>query len=234
MKAYRHLFFDLDHTLWDFRTNSRETLTELHTELDLADAGVPDAEGFVDAYEEVNSDLWRSYESGRLDKATMRVLRFRTTLGLFGVRDDKLARSLSAEYLERCPRRTALMPGARELLELVRDRHRLHVITNGFEQTQRTKLESADVAHYFDVVLTSERAGAAKPSAVIFGRALGLAGARVEDALMVGDDPRTDMAGGRACGMDQAHYHPAHDPDPLATYRIAHLSELGGLLLGIR
>ena len=96
MKRYRHLFFDLDHTLWDFRTNSRSVLGELYRELGLRECGVPDPDEFIAAYEEINEGLWKRYENGHIDRDVMRVLRFRNTLLTFGVKDAPRAASGSS------------------------------------------------------------------------------------------------------------------------------------------
>ena len=232
MKRYRHIFFDLDHTLWDFRRNSRETLTELYIAEDLAGLGVPSAAELIEAYEEVNEVLWGRYEAGHLPKEVLRVLRFRNTLLRFGVKHEELAVRMGREYLARCPQRTRLMPGTRELLDdLARDHH-MHIITNGFEEVQRVKLANSGIADRFRVVLTSEKAGARKPDPRIFAKAMREAGARPEGCLMVGDHPHADMAGARGAGWDQAHFAAETEPDPLATYRIMHMDELRPILLG--
>ncbi|MBK8227186.1 MAG: noncanonical pyrimidine nucleotidase, YjjG family [Flavobacteriales bacterium] len=230
MKHYRHLFFDLDHTLWDFRTNSRETLRELVAAHGLLARGIPDAEAFIGVYEEINHRLWAEHGAGRMPKEVMRVLRFRSALQHFGVVDGRLPGKLSEEYLAQCPLKPALMPGAMELLDAVAGSHRLHIITNGFEDVQHVKLVHSGIAPRFDVVLTSERAGAAKPSAAIFAEALKRSGAKAAESLMIGDNADTDMLGARSAGWDQAHYHAETDPDPMATHRAVHHDELRRLL----
>jgi len=230
VKRYRHLFFDLDHTLWDFESNSRSVLSELHTDLDLAGHGVESASEFIAVYEEVNEGLWRRYEEGRMDKSVLRVLRFRNTLLRFGVRNDRLSTTLGHEYLERCPRRTALFPGVLELMAAVAPTHRVHIITNGFEEVQHRKVAASGLAPFIDVLLTSEQAGASKPDPRIFHLAMKRAGATAAESLMVGDSAGNDIAGARGVGMDQAHFAPAGQGDPEATHRFAHFDELRGLL----
>ena len=230
MKRYAHLFFDLDHTLWDFRTNSRAVLRELFNELGLADHGVPDADSLIEVYEEINEGLWKRMENGTLDKHVMRVLRFRNTLLRFGVKDEPIAKTMGDEYLDRTPRMNGLFPGTIELLRELRPRHGMHIITNGFELTQSTKLKSSGLHGLFDHVITSESAGAGKPDQRIFARALKLAKADPEECLMIGDSISADMDGARSVGMDQAHFHPDQDGDPLATYRIRSIEELRPLL----
>ena len=232
MKRYRHIFFDLDHTIWDFQANSRATLEELHGEQQLDALGIPDAASFIEVYEEVNQVLWGRYEAGRIPKEVLRVLRFRNTLLHFGLKDERLAVYLGHAYLDRCPRRPQLMPGAKELLDdLLSADHRLHVITNGFDEVQRLKLESSGIAPCFEVVLSSERAQARKPDPRIFHKAMSLANASVVESLMVGDNTEADMAGARGAGMDHAHFAADAVPDPLATYRIRSMHELRAILL---
>lgn len=230
MKRYRHLFFDLDHTLWDFRTNSRATLSELLTDHGLATRGVPGPEEFIAAFEEINHALWAEHGAGRMPKEVLRVLRFRTALQRFGITDGRLPQRMSESYLERCPRKTALMPGAQAMLLGVAEGHRLHIITNGFEEVQHVKLEKSGLRAHFDLILTSERAGAAKPHAAIFEAALRRTGARAEESVMIGDNAETDMLGARHAGWDQIHYTAETAPDALATHRVAHHDELRRLL----
>jgi len=230
MKRYRHLFFDLDHTLWDFHTNSRATLSELVTDQGLIGRGLPSTEEFIAAFEEVNRALWAEHGAGRMPKEVLRVLRFRTALQRFGITDGRLPQRLSESYLERCPRKTALMPGALEMLNEAARGHRLHIITNGFEEVQHVKLEQSGLSAHFDLVLTSERAGAAKPHAVIFKEALKRTGARAEESVMIGDNAGTDMLGARNAGWDQIHYTAETEPDALATHRVAHHDDLRRLL----
>ncbi len=230
MKRYRHLFFDLDHTLWDFRTNSRAVLRDLFNDLELAAHGVPDAAALIEVYEEINESLWKRMENGTLDKHVMRVLRFRNTLLRFGVKDEPLARTMGDEYLDRTPRMNGLFPGTIEFLLELRPMYGMHIITNGFELTQATKLKSSGLHGLFDHVITSESAGAGKPDQRIFSRALKLAKADPAESLMIGDSVTADMDGARAAGMDQAHFHPEQPADPLATYRIKRIEELRPLL----
>lgn len=231
MSRYRHLFFDLDHTLWDFTANSRSTLAELYADAGLGSMGVASAEVFIEVYEEVNQGLWRRYEAGRLHRDVLRVLRFRNTLLHFGVRDDKLAGWLGSTYLERSPVKPGLMPGAAALLSDLRERYVLHIITNGFSEVQTTKLERSGIADHFSAVITSEQTGVGKPDPRIFAHALRKAKATAQESLMIGDSVQADMAGARAAGWDHVHFAAEVESDPLATYRVEHMDELRAILL---
>lgn len=230
VKPYRHLFFDLDHTLWDFEANSRAVLAELHADLRLGAMGIERAD-FIAVYEEVNAALWGRHEEGVIPKEVLRALRFKQALCRFGVQDAGLAKQLEETYMERCPKRAALIPGALGLLEDLRPHYHLHIITNGFTEVQAVKMNASGIRGFFGVVLTSEMAGAAKPSLKIFRHAMRSAGAKAHESLMIGDNARADIAGSRRAGMDQAHFSPVGAGDPEATYRIAQLDALRPLLL---
>jgi putative hydrolase of the HAD superfamily len=231
MKRYTHLFFDLDHTLWDFESNSRETLRELHAMERLADRGIPDAADFIDTYEEINHALWQRYESGHLDRHVLRVLRFRNTLLRYGLKDEALAVRLGRDYLALSPKRSTLFPGAKELLADLTERYKLHIITNGFEEVQHLKLASSGIQDHFDLVLTSERAGARKPDPRIFAAALKHTKARAEESMMIGDSVPADMEGARGAGWDHAHFAPNGGGDEQATYVLRRLDDLRAILL---
>lgn len=228
-RAYKHLFFDLDHTLWDFQGNSRAVLAELCDEF-LGPRGVQ-ANAFIPAYEEVNARLWAQLDGGDIPKEVLRAMRFKQALLSVGVDDGTLARQLEECYMQRCPARTLLMPGALDLLRDLQPHYRMHIISNGFTDIQAIKLAASGIRAFFHVVLTSEMAGAPKPSARIFRHALRSAGAQVHESLMIGDNARTDIAGGRNAGMDQVHFAPHDATDPEATYRITHLDQLRRILL---
>lgn len=230
MSRYEHLFFDLDHTLWDFRGNSRETLREIFVAERLDEAGVPHVDEFIECYEEINLAMWAGYSAGRIPKEVLRVLRFRDALLRFGVKDNNLAARIGKEYVEHCPKKGMLMPGAHEMLDTVKERFKLHIITNGFDEVQGVKLGASGIASYFDVVLTSERAGAPKPDPRIFQEALKRSRASAKNSLMIGDNVEADMLGARQAGWDHVHYTAETPPDALATHRIVHWKELLPLL----
>ena len=76
MKTYRHLFFDLDHTLWDFEANATETLHQLFHDYDLARHGTFTLPQFTQRYNEVNHALWRLYQANKISQQQLREVRF--------------------------------------------------------------------------------------------------------------------------------------------------------------
>ncbi len=226
-KEYRHLFFDLDHTLWDFERNSRDTLRALFEELQLQSCGISDFGLFLERYEYHNKYCWMQYRNGRMDKEEVRVNRFIYALADFQVDRKDLVYTLSDLYVQRSPDKLNLIEGAREVLEALRPAYRLHIITNGFEEVQFRKLRNTGLLPYFDKIITSERAGALKPSPRIFEFALERASAGRAESIYIGDNLEADMLGARNAGMDQVYFNPEARPHvEKVTYEIRSLSEL--------
>lgn len=229
---YRHLFFDLDHTLWDFDANARATLEHLHTELKLHDRGVHDFELFYKNYLVHNENLWSRYRSGQIRQEELRLKRMWLALLDFKIADEALAREMSKLFLQLLPTRTLLFPHTREVLDYLSGKgYQMHIITNGFEEVQLNKLRSCTIDQYFKQVITSEGSNSLKPKPEIFLYAMQKAGATVAESLMIGDSPDIDIAGAVSVGMDSVHVnHLSKEKCPQATYTIFHLEELEQIL----
>ncbi len=227
----RHIFFDLDRTLWDFETNSREALSEIFQEWNLAENGINSPEAFMQAYISNNDLCWDLYRKNLISKADLRTRRFSLTLASFDLEDEPLAEALGDAYVLRSPQKTALFPGAHETLAVLSTRYVLHIITNGFEEVQHLKLTSTGLKKYFKHVITSEMAGSKKPDPAIFDFALKKAGAAPFQSLMIGDDPAVDVLGAMESGMQAILFDPEAVHSINSRFRvIKHLDELPGML----
>lgn len=225
---YKHLFFDLDHTLWDFDANARATLQQLHIDLKLVDKGIHDFDQFHKNYLEHNEKLWARYRNGSIKQEELRLKRMWLTLLDFHIADEELARQLSELFLQLLPTRNLLFPDTLETLQYLTDKgYQLHLITNGFELTQHSKLSNSGLDRFFQQVITSEGSNSLKPQKAIFDYALNKAGATVEESLMIGDSLEVDIAGAIGAGMDQVHVNYNHAPQDLTpTYTVTALHQL--------
>jgi putative hydrolase of the HAD superfamily len=225
---YKHLFFDLDHTLWDFDANARATLEQLHIDLKLVDKGVHDFELFHKNYLQHNEKLWARYRNGFIRQEELRLKRMWLTLLDFRITDEALARQLSELFLQLLPARTILFPDTTEVLQYLSDKgYQLHLITNGFETTQHSKLKHSGLDSFFRVVVTSECSNSLKPQKEIFEYALDHTGAKVEESIMIGDSLDVDILGAMNVGMDQVHVNYNDAPQELIpTYTIRALKEM--------
>ena len=231
MKTYKHIFFDLDRTLWDFDASALIAFGELFEKHNLRQKGIPDVETFQKAYNIHNDELWALYREGNIQKEVLRGLRFKLTLNDFGIDDEQLAEQIGEEYLDISPLRVSLFPDAAEVLEYVAGRYNTHLITNGFSEVQAIKLKSSGLGVYFRTVVTSEEAGHKKPDPRIFRYAFDKSGAAPEESLMIGDDPEVDIEGAKKVGMDQVLFDPESKYDQNgSTYYINELKELNRLL----
>jgi putative hydrolase of the HAD superfamily len=225
---YKHLFFDLDHTLWDFDANARATLQQLHLDLNLVSKGVHDFEVFYKNYIEHNDKLWARYRKGYIKQEELRIKRMWLTLLDFKIADEDLARQLNELFLQLLPSRTILFPDTKEVLTYLEQKgYHLHIITNGFEKTQHSKLETSGLAPYFNEVITSEGSNSLKPEKAIFDFAMKKAGTVEEESLMIGDALDVDVLGAMNAGIDQVHVNYNDSPQDLQpTYTIRKLKEL--------
>jgi putative hydrolase of the HAD superfamily len=231
MAKYKHLFFDLDRTLWDLDRNATEALSDIYHKYNLNERGVPTVEGFVKHYNEYNELLWDRYRRRLIDKNTLRALRFKQVLAHYGVKDQKLSDSVEQDFIHEAPRRKHLVPGTKELLDHLKDDYKMHIITNGFPETQAYKMEHSGLTPYFDVIVTSEGVGHAKPDRKIFDHALKMASATASESIMIGDDLAVDIVGAREAGWAQIFFNPAggeHDEE--VHHEVKHLSEIKNLV----
>lgn len=230
MQKYCCIFFDLDRTLWDFEANSHEAFVDMYDKYELGKV-FPDFATFEQTYRRYNRQLWEDYRNGKIAKEVLKYVRFQMTLEAFGRNNLSLAKKLGEDYVQISATKTQLFPHTHELLAYLKERYRLFVITNGFEEVQLKKIRNSALEGYFKGIITSEKAGVQKPHGEIFRYALEKAGARAETSLMVGDDVEGDILGARSQGMDQVLFNPngkKHDVKP--TYVIQDLSELTKLI----
>lgn len=225
---YRHLFFDLDHTLWDFESNSRQTLQELYDSLQLANRGVDDFDRFHRSYIGHNDKLWERYRNGFIKVDELRWKRMWLTLLDFKIGDEALSREMGLSFLDLLPTRKLLFPHALEILGyLSQKEYRLHLITNGFEKTQHSKLKNSGIDHFFREVITSEGSNSLKPHREIFEYAYKKAGAAPENSIMIGDNLEVDIIGAKNAGMDQVFVNHIQEKTELKpTFTVYSLKEL--------
>jgi putative hydrolase of the HAD superfamily len=230
--AYKDLFFDLDHTLWDFETNSKETIQELYTTHRLADLGIVDFDGFYSTYSAHNHRLWDRYTKGYIKQEELRWKRVYLSLLDFKVANEPLAKEMSQAYLEILPNKKHLFPYTIEILEYLKQKdYKMHLITNGFESVQFKKIKNSGLQDYFIEVITSEASNSLKPQKEIFEYALKNTNASIEESIMIGDNESADIQGGINIGMDTIFVnHIQVVPTVPATYTITHLKELENIL----
>ena len=208
MKIYKHIFFDLDRTLWDFDKNALEAYCDIYEKYDLHQKGVFSFEAFTESYLRNNAELWALYVEGKIEKSYLTWRRFEVTLLDFGINDPELAKQIGIDYITISPKKTNLFPNSIETLEYLSEKYHLHIITNGFEEVQFNKLRNAGLDKFFDKVITSEAAGCKKPENCIFEYAIEKANALPADCLMIGDDIEVDIIGAQNVGMDTVYFNP--------------------------
>ncbi len=231
MKVYKHIFFDLDHTLWDFDTNSALALQKIFEEQNLAQRGVTSFEHFHQTYRPINDRYWAKYHHGIVTKEQLRVGRFYDSLLAYNIIDTPLAEKMATDYLTISPTMTALFANAVEVLQHLQKKYTLHLITNGFAEVQWIKLEHSGLKPFFEHIIISEEVGTQKPDKKIFEIAMERASATADDCVMIGDNYLTDIAGAKSAGMDQIYFNPLRRKrNGSVTHEIYELNRLFELL----
>ena len=230
--VYKDLFFDLDHTLWDFELNSKETMQELYINHQIAALGITDFDAFFNIYTAHNHRLWDRYAKGFIKQEELRWKRIYLSLLDFKIANEQLSKDMSLEFLQILPTKKKLFPHTIEILNYLKEKdYKMHLITNGFESVQIQKIKNAEIAHYFNEVVTSETSNSLKPNKEIFEFALKSSNAVLSESIMIGDNETADIQGGINIGMDTVFVnHLKVAPTLPATYTITHLKELEEIL----
>jgi len=231
LSHYKHIFFDLDHTLWDYDANATDSLHELYDRYDFYDLGVFGKADLVKTFFEVNYELWDLYNEHKIHRADIRKRRFPTIFERLGAMLEDMPSDIEPEYVALCPTKKKTYKHAHDILEYLSVKYQLHVITNGFDDIQETKLRSSGIRDYFDVIVTSETANNRKPSKEIFELALNLSNADLEESIMIGDNLGSDIEGALNVGMDHVWFNPnGYKTDKPIQHEIENLLQLKTIL----
>ncbi|MDR6785775.1 putative hydrolase of the HAD superfamily [Pedobacter africanus] len=223
----RHIFFDLDHTIWDFDRNAQETLKELYELYQLQKVGLSSCEEFIATYTENNHRLWAEYHVGRISKEQLRSQRFNKTFRQLGVPPDQIPTQFEEDYVRISPTKTHLFRGSEEVLGYLYKKYSLHIISNGFKETTLTKMNVSGLNPYFRNVIISEDVGINKPHKAIFEYALNKAGARKHECIMIGDSLEADIRGAQDFGIKAIYFNPLNKEKPGdVEWQINNLEEL--------
>ncbi len=226
-KDVKHIFFDLDHTLWDFDRNSKLAYAQVFEEEQIN----LDLHTFITAYEPLNLEFWRRFRESEITKEQLRYQRLKATFDAcdFEVVDETIHK-MADLYLEYLPNYNHLFTGCIELLDRLKNNYSLHLITNGFDVVQARKVSNSGLQDYFPYMLTAETAGVKKPDVRIFERALQDTGAAIENSLMIGDSYDADILGARNAGIKTIWFHTTDQEIPAGEVVVHNLTDIHSLL----
>lgn len=206
LKDRKHLFFDLDDTLWDFEKNSALVLSDLFNEFELSGKLNTDFDTFLNAYKQINLLFWSSYNKREIDKTYLRNNRFHQTFKKFEYNNYSENLILTNHYLERAPHGKHLKLGCIETLEYLKQQYSMHIITNGFKEIQSIKIDGCGLRNYFNQIIISEEHNLSKPDEKIFRLAELFANTNANDCVMIGDNFESDIQGALGAGWEAIHF----------------------------
>ena len=212
------IFFDLDHTLWDFEKNSSLTFERVFEEMKIQ----TDLDHFLKAYEGINHFFWKLYRENKITQIELRHQRIIQTFKAIDYDFDlKKINAISDLYIRYLSTFTNLFDGAFNLLEDLKKKYKLHIITNGFDLVQQYKIKNSGLSPYFDKIITAEKVGHKKPNPIIFKYALHQTDSQFSESLMIGDSLEADILGALNIGMGAIHFNShneaIHDYCPIVT-----------------
>lgn len=204
MKYIKHVFFDLDHTLWDFETNSDIAFNTIFKHHNIK----VDIQKFLNYYRSINEAYWKLYREEKITKNELRYGRLKDTFLKVNYEiEDELIDNLAVDYIDELPNNNQLFEGTHEILKHLYPNYKLHIITNGFNDVQFKKIENSGLSNYFDKIVTSEDAGVKKPNPIIFKYALDTVNASAKESIMIGDNWETDVMGALNNGIDAIYFN---------------------------
>jgi putative hydrolase of the HAD superfamily len=226
-KHKKHLFFDLDHTLWDFDKNSAFAFDAIFKERGFAIS----LQDFLNIYIPRNQHYWKLYQVNQISHEELRYFRLKDVFDALKFEvSDAIIHQLSEDYINYLPEYNHLFDGAIEILDYLKPNYKLHIITNGFASVQTKKLNNSKIGHYFDTITNSEMAGVKKPHPTIFDFALSLANALKEESLMIGDSYEADIIGAQEAGIEAIFFNEQNIEVENQVLQIKHLLDLKNIL----
>ena len=203
IKNITDVFFDLDHTLWDFDKNSALTFDKIF-EINNIEIEINE---FLEQYVPINLQYWKLYREDKVSKEDLRFGRLNDAfLALNIAVDSKVILKLADDYIDNLSSFNHLFDHTFEVLDYLKKTYTLHIITNGFEEVQQKKMSKSNILHYFETVTNSEMVGAKKPNPKIFNYALAVSKSKVETSIMIGDSFEADILGAKNIGMDVIYF----------------------------
>jgi len=231
MQKYKHLFIDLDDTLWDIHQNSKECLEEIYNDYGY-NKYFETFDDYYNVYMPSNHHLWGLYREGKIDKDELIVERFLVPVREFGIDDAVYAKNLSDDFLERTTLKTKLVDGTMDLLNYLKPKYKMHILSNGFREVQYKKIENSGLKPYFDKIILSDEIGINKPHTQFFIHAIQQTNAINSETIMIGDSWDADIVGAYNSNIDQLWLNPeGHQPNEFTpTYSVKTLDEIMDIL----
>lgn len=230
MNPRRHIFFDLDHTLWDFERNALECISELIDEYKHHFDNECDPDSFFNIYSKINRELWDAYERKEIEMEAVRKGRWERAFSAVNIGPGKWMQEFGNAYVERCPTKPHLMDGTHELLSALSVEFDLGIISNGLSSNQFTKLNNAGIDRFFKDVVTVDMVGHPKPDKRMFDFALQRCNAEARHSMYIGDTYESDVRGSLQAGLSAIYFNPHDQPNPLGVTEVKHLGEIPHVL----
>lgn len=202
------ILLDLDNTLLDFNRAEANAIARAFQDL-----GLPAGEAVQQRYHEINRQQWERLERGEVTRDQLLILRFQLLFAQLGITAD--AAEACRRYEGYLAQGGDLLPGAKDLLEMLAGRYDLYLATNGAAKIQYSRIAAAGIGGCFQKVFISEEVGSHKPQLEFFQHCFAqIPGWQRETTWMVGDSLTSDILGGLRAGIHTCWVNFDHAPCP--------------------
>lgn len=228
MKKYELIIFDADETLLDFNKAEKYAFKKAMNYFNID----YNEEYHLREYRKFNDQVWHEFEEELISQEELKIERFKRLFKEINLNLD--CKEANDRYTSALCEASFLLDGAEDILKSLYGRYRLALVTNGLLEVQNSRIRQCHMAKYFDVIVISQEAGAAKPNPRIFEYTF----EKIEhkdksSALMVGDSLNSDIKGATNFGIDTCWYNPKGLNGKAGlhpTYKIKKLHELKDIL----
>lgn len=212
MENIKHIFFDLDNTLWDYRKNALKALERLFVEYKIEEQFGHDFKSFHDHYYVVNEMLWADFRDGKIGRIELQQRRFPEAFQDMGIEDTAFALEFEERFIDEVTKTHYLVEGTKEVLTYLKGKYQLHVLSNGFREITHEKINGSIIKNYIATITTAEDAGVAKPHPDAFQKAIDqTSDATAKNSIYIGDDWIADMVGASRFGMKAIFFNPLNE-----------------------
>ena len=224
---YKTLLLDVDGTLLDFDISAAKSLERLFTE-----RNYPFDDGIFPLYTRINNGLWERYERGEMSRDRVLVDRFTLMFEELGI--DEKGETFENDFRVQLEKNPVWMEGAEPLLQYLKPKYDLYIVTNGVASTQRSRLAATGLDSYVRDVFISDVIGAQKPTKAFFDYCFAhITPCRADEIMLIGDSLTADILGANRAGIDSCWFNPGgkkNTSQAEPTIEITRLSELYDIL----
>jgi len=222
---YKWLLFDADNTLFDYDKSEKFAFSEACKSFDIHVSYI-----LIDRYKQINRYLWSELEKGNITSEKLRVKRFKFLFEDLNI--NVKAKAFSNKYLDELSKTDFLIDGTLDVLNFLKGKVELAIITNGIKFVQNGRLKASKLDVFFKEIIISEDVGISKPDKLFFDYTLNKINfTHKNEILIIGDSLSSDIQGGNNSDIDTCWFNPNESGNITSIKPTYEINKLNDVLL---